>query len=183
MGFYLESVDRPNKSRIAASDVHIGELVADDGSQGGVPFNASSHSAEDFLGVADNPRRGDYIAEEPDETTNFLYESAENDRIPVGGDADHDVIKVRTAEDAGGNESPPDISEEAVVGVVDTSAGTLSSTSEYEGRIVEEGYDDGESTATTYNRSNDNFFAVGVARRDSSSSYDDVVRVEVQRDL
>lgn len=183
MGLYIESADRPYTSRVVASDIRTGELGADNGSQQAVPFDAQNNDGSDFLGVATQPRRGDYIAAEPDETTDWTYSSSDDERASFGGSADRDVIKARTAEDPGGNESAPSISDGDVVGVVDTSAGSLSSTTEYEGRVVEEGYDDGESTATTYNRTNDNFYAVGIAHRDSSSAFDDAVRVEVRRDL
>lgn len=184
MGFYIESADRPYKSRIVNEDIRTGELGADNGSDQAVRFDASSHGEDDLLGVATQPRRGDYIAAEDDETTDFHYKSADNDRASFGGDADRDVIKVRSAEDTGGNEAAPDFSgSNTVVGVIDTSAGTLTSTGEYKGRIVQEGYTDGEATPTTYNRSNNNFFALGIAHRDDTNAFDEPVRVEVRKDL
>lgn len=183
MGFYVESADRPFTSRLVAEDIRTGELGADNGSQEAVPFDFETHAEEDLLGVATQPRRGDYVAEEMDETTDFVYEASEEDRASFGGDADRDVIKVRTAEDPDGNESAPSISEGDVVGVVDTSAGSLSSTDEYAGRVVEEGYEDGEDSATTYERDEDNFFAIGVAHRDEASDYDEPVRIQVRKDL
>lgn len=183
MGFYIESADRPYKSRVVASDVRTGEIGADNGSDQAVPFDYASHNETDLLGVATQPRRGDYIAKEDDETTDYLYKASENDRASFGGDADRDVIKARTAEDTGGNEAAPSITAGDVVGVIDTSAGTLTSTSEYEGRVVQEGYTDGESTPVTYNRSNGNFFAIGVAHRDDATSFDEPVRIEVRKDL
>lgn len=183
MGFYIESADRPYKSAIVSSDVRTGEIGADDGSDGAEPFDFNNHDEATLLGVATQPRRGDYIAAEDDETTDFTYKAAEDDRASFGGDADRDVIKVRTAEDTGGNEAAPSISDGDVVGIIDTSAGTLTSAAEYQGRIVEEGYTDGEGSPTTYNRTNTNFFAIGVAHRDSSTSFDEPVRVEVRKDL
>lgn len=184
MGFYIESADRPYTSRVVNEDIRTGELGADNGSDQAVRFDFASHAEEDLLGVATQPRRGDYIALEDDETTDFHYSASDDDRAAFGGDEDRAVIKVRSAEDTGGNEAAPDFSgSNVVVGVIDTSAGTLSSTDEYKGRIVQEGYDDGESTPTTYNRSNNNFFAIGVARRDDTNAYDEPVRVEVRKDL
>lgn len=181
MGFYVESADRPHQSRIASEDIHVGTLVNENGSDQYRLTEGANDSTVEALATA--PRRGDYIAKEADETTDFKYLSSENDRVPVLPLADRDVVKVRTAKDTGGNESAPSIEDGDVVGLIDTGAGTLTSTSEYEGRIVEEGYDDGESSATTYNRSNDNFLPLGVVYRDDSSSFDEPVRVEVRRDL
>lgn len=183
MGFFLESYDRPLKSHIAANDVHVGEIVADNGSDKATPFDHSSHGEDDLLGVADRLHAGDHVAFDVDDTDHDIYKSADDDRVPSGGDADRDVIKALTAEDTGGNEATPDITDGDVVGIVDTSAGSLSSTAEYKGRVVEEGYDDGESTPTTYNRSNNNFFALGVAHRDDVNAFDEPVRIEVRKDL
>lgn len=187
MAFYIESADRPLKSRVAAEDIHIGELVIENGSDNVRRVDAQNDSR--FDGVADNPRSGDHIALDDDDTSNIgVYLSSENDRVVYGGSADGDIIKARTAEDPGGNESAPDISDGDVVGVVDTSAGSLSSTGEYKGRVVEEGYVDGDGT--TYNRSNSNFLAIGVAYKpspdptsDTVNAYDEPVRIEVRKDL
>lgn len=183
MATYIESADRPPESRPAAADVYVGEAVAETGSGTVTPFDGSSHTIAEFLGVADDPLTGDQIALDDNETGGFIYESAEDDRVVYGGDADRDRIKIRTPEDTGGNEAAASISDGTIVGFIDTSAGTLSSTSEYHGRVVEEGYDDGESTPTTYNRSNGNFVPLGVAYKDDADSYDDVVRVEVRNNL
>lgn len=183
MGAYIESTDRPNQSRIAGSDVDVGEAVAINSNLKAVPFDGSSYVQADFQGVADDPLTGDQIAADEDDTGGFTYLASEDDRVNFGGDADADVIKLRTAEDTGGNEPTPSISDGDVVGFIDTSAGTLSSTAEFHGRIVEEGYEDGESTPTTYNRSNSNFVAIGTAYRDDGQAYDTPVRIEVNKDL
>lgn len=184
MAFYVESQDRAYRSYIVSTDMVPGELGGlDAAGTGAEPFDAASHSEEHFLGVAEAHRSGDQIADEDDTTEAISFLASENERASFGGDADRDVIKVRTAEDTGGNEAAPSISDGDVVGVIDTSAGTLTSTAEYQGRVVQEGYDDGEGTPTTYNRANGNFYAVGVAYRDESSEFDDVVRVEVRKDL
>lgn len=181
MASYVESTDRPNQSRIAGSDVAPGEAVAPTGSNTVRPFDGSQDTLGEFLGVADNPLTGDQIAVDDDDSSPPLYEAAEDDRVIYNGDADGDLIKIRTAEDTGGNEPVPAITDGTVVGFVDTSAGSLSSTSEYHGRLVEEGYTDGD--ATTYNRANGNFIPVGVAYRDEGEQYDTPVRIEVNRDL
>jgi hypothetical protein len=181
MGFYTESVDRPYVSRTAGEDIDVGTLVVENGSDAYRRANAEDDSRLSHL--AARPRRGDFIAFDEDDTlSSFTYDAADNDRVPGQPLVDGDLIKTKTAKDAGGNESAPSISDGDVVGVVDTSAGTLTSESEYEGRIVQEGYTDGESTPTTYNRSNDNFIALGKAVKDSADSYDAVVRVRVNRE-
>lgn len=180
MGFYTESVDRPYISRLAAEDIDVGTLVTEDGSDAFQRANGADNRIE-YL--AAKVRRADYIAFDEDDTlSGFTYQASENDRVPAQPLVDGDLIKVRTAEDTGGNESAPSISDGDVVGLIDTSAGTLTSTAEYEGRIVQEGYTDGESTPTTYNRSNSNFLALGKVIKDESSSFDDAVRVQVNRE-
>jgi hypothetical protein len=183
MGFYVESADRPYISRLAAEDIDVGTLVAENGSDQYREADAQNDSVLSYL--ATEPQTAEHIADDEDAVAGpyGTYLSAENDRVPSLPLVDGDLVKVRTAEDAGGNESSPSISDGDVVGVIDTSAGTLTSSSEYQGRIVEEGYTDGESTPTTYNRSNSNFVALGTAERDESSSFDDPVRIRVKRDL
>lgn len=180
MGFYAESVDRPHVSRVVSSDIYVGEIGAHDGSDKAEPFDFNNHDETDLLGVADNHRSGNRVVKDIDDTGGFTFQASEDDRASFIGDEDRAVIKVRTAEDTGGNEPTPDVESDDVVGIVDTSAGALSSTSEYQGRIVEEGYSD---DGTTFNRSNNNFFAIGVVRRDSANAWDAVVRVQVRKDL
>lgn len=184
MAFYIESYDRPPESAVVAEDLYAGEGLVVNSNGKAEQFDGSTHSFGEFVGVADNPFTGDQIREhEEDDEELEKFDVADDDRVTYGGDADRDRIRIRTAGDTGGNEPTPDVSHGDVVGFVDTSAGTLSSTTEYEGRIVEEGYDDGESTPTTYNRTNDNFIALGVAYRDGANAHDDAVRVEVRTDL
>lgn len=183
MGFYIESADRPYTSRVVSTDIRTGEIGATDGSNGAEPFDAGSHGDDNLLGVATQPRRGDYIAEEEDVTTNYLYEAAEDDRASFGGDEDRGVIKARTIEDAGGS-APSITGDRTVVGIIDSSDANAPSGAK--GRLVEEGYTadaDGDGTSTTFNRTNGNFYPLGVAYRDESTSYDEPVRVQVRRDL
>jgi hypothetical protein len=181
MGFYVESADRPKRSRLAAEDITVGSLVAENGSDQFQLADAQNDNRISY--VADKNRRGDQIAFDEDDTLSFpqTYSAADNNRVIAQQLADGDVIKTRTALDGGGNESAPSISDGDVVGVIDSSAGTLSDASAYHGRIVEEGYSDGD--AVTYDRATGNFVPLGVADKDSASSYDEVVRVMVQRDL
>lgn len=177
MGAFVESADRPYLSRIAGEDVYVGELVAENGSDQFRRADAANDSAVRYL--ATKPYTADYIAADEDDESAFTYAASENDRVPALPLSDGDLIRVRTPEDTGGNESAPSISDGDTVGVLDTSAGTLSSTGEYKGRVVEEGYTDGDGI--TYNESNGNFVALGVAERDEADGWDDVFRVRVQR--
>lgn len=182
MGFYVESADRPYQSRLASEDIHVGTLVNENGSDAYELTDDSKHSTVEALATA--PRRGDYIAKEDDKTTTFKYLSSENDRVPGLPLADRDVVKVRTVlETNSGVTSAPSISDGDVVGVVDTSDANAPTSA---GRIVEEGYTNDEnddSTSTTFNRSNSNFIPLGKAYRDESTSFDEPVRVRVERDL
>lgn len=174
--FYIESADRPAQSGVANEAIKAGTLVKDDGA--GVTL--ATFSDGDVDGVAEYSEEV-LSARDIDDIADETYDTGE--RVIFGGNADGDVIKVRTAGDTGGNESAPSIGHRDVVGLIDTSAGTLSSTAEYEGRIVQEGYTDGEGTPTTYNRSNGNFIAIGRAYRpakqngDTVSEFDQPVRV------
>lgn len=179
MGFYVEYENRPYHSRPAAEDIHVGTLVNENGSDAFERADGADVSRLDYL--AAKPRSADWIADDEDvDLTDFTYKSSENDLVPGHPLSDGDTVKVRTAKDTGGNEPTPDIQDGDVVGIIDTSAGTLSSSSEYEGRVVEEGYTDGD--ATTYNRSNNNFVALGVAFKDAATSHDVPVRVNVDRE-
>lgn len=166
MGFYAESYDRPNQSGIAQEDIHVGTIVAMTAA-GQVSNTDDVDAAAD--GVALAPRRGDYIAEEPDETTNWLYEAAEDDRVPF---ADFDEagarFKARTIRDDG-TDPAPSISDGDVVGVAHTGV------AEHRGRLVQEGYTDDSGTA--YGSSSaGGFTAVGTVYRDSADGFDEAVR-------
>lgn len=178
MGFYVESADRPYISRIASEDIHVGTLVEENSDSYRL---ADAQNVSNLRYLATKPRSADHIADDEDATSSDTYASADNDRVPALPLSDGDLVKVRTATDPDGNESSPSISDGDVVGVIDSSAGTLSTASAYHGRVVEEGYVDGDGV--TYNRSNNNFVALGTAERDEASSYDAPIRVRVEGDL
>lgn len=165
MGFYAESYDRPNQSGIAQEDIHVGTIVVQTAA-GQVSLTDDADTAAD--GVALAPRRGDYIAKEPDETTNWLYEAAEDDRVPF---ADFDEagarFKARTVTD-NGTDPAPSISDGDVVGVAHKADDA------FRGRLVEEGYTD--DAATTYDTGAGNFTAVGTVYRDDAADFDEAVR-------
>lgn len=172
MAFYIESADRPRKSALPDEDIPVGLLVH---KLTNGKVQRAQYSDGTFDGVADQPHTGEQIAERDDQDDpNWdVYEAAEDERVVYGGDEDGARLKVHTAAD-NSTDPAPSISDADIVGIADNG-------SEFHGRLVEEGYtDDG---ATTYNRSNDNFLPVGKAYRDSADGYDEVVRVEVRRDL
>ena len=180
MASYVESTDRPNQSRIAGSDVVPGEAVVVNSNNKAEPFDASTHALGDFAGVADNPLTGDQIAVDEDDTSPPLFEAAEDDRVIYNGDADGDLIKLRTALSDGTDDPAPSISDGNVVGFIYDSDGSLTSPGNFVGRIVEEGYSDG--TTTYGSGSAGDFIAIGTAYRDEGAT-DTPVRIEVNRDL
>lgn len=173
MAFYIESADRPPKSRLPAEDVPVGTLVVENGSD---KVKVAEFADGRFDGVADQPLTGEQIKEyENIDDANFdVYEAAEDERVTYGGDEDRARIKVRTATD-NGTDPAPSISDGTVVGIAANGA-------EYHGRLIEEGYTDGGGT--TYGRSSTgDFLPVGIAYRDEAADYDTPVRVEVRYDL
>jgi hypothetical protein len=166
MGFYAESYDRPNQSGIAQEDIHVGTIVVMT-SAGQVHNTDDTDTAAD--GVALAPRRGDYIAKEPDEETTFEYLAAEDDRVPF---ADFDEagarFKARTISD---NSTDPaaSISDGDVVGVAHKADDA------FRGRLVQEGYTD--NAGTQYGDGGaGGFTAVGTVYRDDASDFDEAVR-------
>lgn len=181
MGFYVEQSDRSYKSAVAQEDIDAGELVTfrSDGA-----YRTDQSADGHFDGVADFVERGDAIVFDEDDTGGFVYQASESDRVPVGGYDDGAYIKVRTIED-NGTDDAPSISHGDVVGVVDATA--VSDTgAEFQGRIVEEGYQD--AAPTTFNRSSNNFLAIGrayIPQEEGSAvtAFDTPVRVIVDKSL
>ncbi|UBF23163.1 hypothetical protein M1M34_gp012 [Haloarcula tailed virus 2] len=187
MGFYIEQTDRSLMSAMPAEDIPVGTLVANGSAVGTVEL-AEAQNHADWDGVAEAPRRAEYIAEESDEGSDFTYKSgdqpddlSDNGYLVIyGGDSDGDLIRVRSIVDE--TDAPaPSLTDGAVVGYVDTSAGAL--TSANAGRLVEEGYVDTTGSPTTYNRTNGNFVAIGKVVQDSVTTNDTPVRVQVQKNL
>lgn len=193
MGFYIESSDRPLQSYNAGERIKVGTLVVAEGD--GTVSLADAATHDRFDGVAASPRRAEYIADEIDDPSDFTYEvDTSGDRyggltedgphlVPYGGGADDDLIKVRTIlETTDGVTTAPSISDQDVVGFVDTSDADAPTSA---GRIVEEGYTNDENddaASTTFNESNGNFVAIGRAykpKEGEGDDYDDIVRVEV----
>lgn len=184
MGFYIETTQTPNQGGFAAEDIPAGTaVVVADGEV--TLFDAATD--EVFSGVADTPRRGEYIASYDHESGTYTYlanitddydrdnhaplgfqgydgvgDTRDAHLVPVGGGDDGDLIKLRTITDT--NATAPSISDGTVVGVVDSTDADAPDNAA--GYIVEEGYSydgDGDTTPTTFSRANDNFVAIGKA--------------------
>lgn len=188
MGFYIEVTQTPNRSGFAAEDIPAGTLVYLAGGEAHLA-DASTHETVD--GVADTPRRGEYIAGFDHETSDFVYLANDPDPdnhaplsdnnahlVPVGGGADGDYIKARTVPDVAGA-TAPSITDGAVVGFIDTTV--LDGVEDAAGYIVEEGYTD--AAANEYSRAEGNFVAIGRAYRESHGDYDRPTRVVVNQKL
>lgn len=180
MGFFIESADRPYKSAVAGEDLLVGLLVE---AEGDGTVTAVDDTSTRIDGVVASPRAEAYIAEEMDDATDFEYKANVTDGyalagahlVPFGGYEDGARVKVRTILD------PEDVDADAVALDHDTIVGVAQvADTDYNGRVVQEGYSDG---TTTYSRANSNFLALGAVLRDSSTSFDDIVRVEVRKDL
>ena len=188
--FYVEQADRSPRSAVANESIYAGELVHDDGD--GLDVLTYAETDEDAGGHVGLARYDtEAMAAEWDE--DIVDESYATDQRcqyhPFEGSA---RVRIRTPED-NGTDPAPSIDHQTVVGVIDAAGGTASSASEFQGRVVEEGYTDGAGTPTTYDRSSDNFKAVGVAYRpenvptpvagSQADSFDYPVRVELFSDL
>lgn len=177
---YVEQSDRAYKSGVANESIKAGTFVFNGGSgvrkadaQDGQDVDGLAIFSEEFL-----------VGEDEDAIVDESY--ASGDRVkyaPFEGSA---VVKARTVpETTSGVTSAPSISHETVVGVVDTSDANAPSAAGY---LVEEGYtndEDNDSTSTTFNRSNSNFVALGVAYRpgkqnnDTVTGYDTTFRLQL----
>lgn len=189
--FYVEQADRSPQSGVANETVYAGELVHDDGDGVDVlTYAATDEDAEGHVGLARYDAEA-MAAETEEDVVDESYASGE--RVQYQRHEGSAVVRVRTPED-NGTDPAPTIDHETVVGVIDAAGGTVASAGEFQGRVVEEGYTDNAGTPTTYNRSNGNFKAVGVAYRpgqtnpasvagDQSDSFDYPVRVELYSDL
>lgn len=182
--FYVEQADRSPLSGVANESIYAGELVHDDGDGVDVLTYAATDEDDGHLGLARFD--GEKMAAETEEdVVEEVYDSGQRvQHQPVSeGDA---RVRVRTPEN-NGTDPAPAVGHQTVVGVIDAAGGTASSASEFQGRVVEEGYTD--DSATTYNRSSNNFKALGVAYRpglranEDVTSFDHPVRVRLFGDL
>lgn len=168
---YIDQSDRSQRSGVASEAVKAGELVFDDaGSVRRVQFADGDY---DGLAVYDPEFMA---AEDEDAIADDEVESGDLVRYAPKESAARLLIRTHPDDAA----SAPSVGHEDVVGFVDESAGDAPSNAE--GRIVEEGYSNG---TTTFNRSNNNFIAIGEAYRpakqsgDSVTEYDTPLRVEL----
>jgi len=170
--FYVEQSDSAYKSGIADTDIYAGTIVSNEGSGVGLADAQNGIEAIDGLALYSETFM---TAEDEDAVAEEKY--ASDERVKYAPLEDTLRGYGRTLTDDGG--SAPSIGHEDVVGLVDTSVGDAPTGSK--GRLVEEGYENG---ATTFNRSNSNFVALGEAYRPARSGggtvdgYDEVVRVD-----
>ncbi|AGF91191.1 hypothetical protein HAPG_00005 [Halorubrum phage GNf2] len=150
--FYVEQADRSPLSGLADEQIYAGELVTDDGA--GVSLLTFGDDLTNF-GLARYDAQA-MAAETDEDVRGPFYESGQ--RVQYQPPESAAVVRVRTLEDAGGN--APAITHRDVVGVVDEGDGDAPSGAV--GRVVQEGYSNG---ATTFNRANNNFKALGTAYR------------------
>lgn len=181
--FYVEQADRSYLSGVADEAVKAGVLVTDvDG--GGV--RRLNFADNDYSGLAVYDAEV-LAAEDHDvDTTAADFEYATDDRLKYQPAEDGAIVKIRTVINGDDTTSAPSIGHRDVVGIVDETDADAPAEADCEGRIVEEGYaNDGndDDANTTFNRTNDNFLAVGRAHRpakqngNSVSDYDEPVRV------
>lgn len=180
--FYVEQADRSYLSGVADETVKAGVLVTDvDG--GGV--RRLNFADNDYSGLA--VYDAEVLAAEDHDvgTTAADFEYSSDDRLKYQPAEDGAIVKIRTIVNGGDTTSAPSIGHRDVVGIVDETDADAPAPADCEGRIVEEGFgnDAGGGGDTTYNRSNNNFLAVGRAHRpgkqqgDTVSAYDEPVRV------
>lgn len=176
MGFYIESSDRSLKSAVAGEDIKAGTLVE---KQGDGTVTLVDNNSSTFDGVVEYVHREEAIADDDDDAFSQTYLAVEPDGlggaalVPFGGDADGDVIKVRTLLDPeDGDDDAVSITDGTRVGVVQNAD------TDYHGRVVQEGYSDG---TTTYDEATGNMIIVGKCLRDSADGYDQIIRVQVRK--
>jgi len=157
--FYVEQADRSPHSGVANESIYAGELTNDVGAGVDVlTFAAADGDGQAGLARYDAQAMA---AEDMDDVVEDVYDP--DQRVQYQPFEDSAVVRIRTPED-NGTDPAPTIGHQDVVGIVDASA-LQGSAGEFEGRVVEEDYDDG---TTTFNRGAGNFKAVGVAYRPGS---------------
>jgi hypothetical protein len=176
--FYVEQVDRSPQSGVANESIYAGELVHDDGD--GVDVLAFADGTEN-VGLARYDAEA-MAAEWEEDVVEEVYDTGQ--RVQYQPLEDSAILRVRTIEETtDGVTAAPSISHRDVVGIVDETDADAPSSA---GRVVEEGYvndENNDTTDTTFNRSNSNFKAVGVAYRpgqragNAEDRYDHPVRV------
>jgi hypothetical protein len=174
--FYVEQADRSPQSGVANESIYAGELIHDDGD--GVDALAFADGNEN-VGLARYDAEA-MAAEWEEDIVEEVYDTGQ--RVQYQPSEDSAILRVRTIEDTAA--PAPNISHRDVVGIVDET--NSDAPADARGRVVEEGYStdlDGDTTTTTFNRTNGNFKAVGVAYRpgqragEAEDRYDHPVRV------
>jgi len=165
--FYVEQADRSPLSGVANEAVYAGELVHDDGAGVDVLTFAATDEDDGHVGLARFDAEK-MAAETEEDVVEEVYDSGQ--RVQYQPTAEGEArVRVRTPED-NGTDPEPAVGHQTVVGVADATA-LQGSAGEFQGRVVEEGYNDG---TTTFNRANNNFKALGVAYRPGLRANEDV---------
>jgi hypothetical protein len=182
--FYVEQADRSPQSGVANESIYAGELVHDDG-DGVDVLNFADGNENVALARYDAEAMA---AEWEEDVVEEVYDTGQ--RVQYQPLEDSAILRIRTIEETtDGVTSAPSISHRDVVGIVDETDADAPTSA---GRVVEEGYSNDENddtTSTTFNRSNTNFKAVGVAYRpgqranQAEDRYDHPVRVIVFSEL
>lgn len=184
----VEQMDGSTGSNYATENVEPHEIVTDTIGTG-VELADGDEAYEDFK-IALGPKHAPWIHEDDSDTSNLEYDGSDatlenNDRVPYAPLRDGMVVYCLTVtETNSGVTSSPSIDEHDIVGVPDTTNADAPSDP---GRIVQEGYSNDENddaSSTTFNRSNNNFIAIGRALPSglgqlAADSFGDVVRVEI----
>lgn len=164
--FYVEQADRSPQSGVANEDIYAGELTYD-GGNGVDVLTFAEADGDGHAGLARYDGQA-FAREYEDEVREDKYVAGDpqRERVQYQPFEDSAVVRIRTIEETtDGVTVAPSIGHRNVVGIVDETDGDAPSSP---GRIVEEGYSNDENddtTSTTFNRSNSNFKAVGVAYR------------------
>lgn len=186
--FYVEQADRSPQSGVVDEVITAGELISDAGS--GVSKLTFADSGE-HAGLARYDATA-FARDYDDDIRQPQYDpnDPQRERAQYQPFEDSAVVKIRTIEETtAGVTTAPSIGHKDVVGIVDETDADAPSSA---GRIVEEGYtndENNDAATTTYNRSNSNFKAVGVAYRpakqagDSVTTYDTPTRVVLFSEL
>lgn len=153
---HIDSADRALLSDLVTEDgVLPGELVY---AQAGGGVRRATGADDRIDGIIED-FADDHIAEHDEDYRSsmdaFSYDVSDGDSLAFGGGEDRARLRVRTPEDNGDGDPAPNIEQWDVVGIPDRAG--------MEGRIVEEGYTDGQATPVTYSRANGNFNVLGLA--------------------
>lgn len=163
--FYVEQADRSPQSGVANETIYAGELAHD----GGSGVDVLTFGDDGSNAVLARYDAEEMSAETMEDVAEPLYEAGE--RVQYQPLEDAAVLRIRTTQDDAS--AAPSIGHRDVVGIVDE--GAADAPANVKGRLVEEGYSNG---TTTFNRSNNNFKAVGRAYRPAKRAGEPQTRLD-----